>query len=93
MLEMTRFAEKRLSTRWLSYICLKLSGRSKADVTAPRAAIVRRVLGCIMEYLGSAKKKLEDTAEDEMVLGKEKKEESSRGLYVMCCSTQIILCY
>lgn len=42
---------------------------------------------------GKREKKLEDTAEDEMVLGKEKKEESSRGLYVMCCSTQIILCY
>lgn len=35
-------------TRWLSYICFKLSGRSNAEVTAPRAAIVRRVLGYIV---------------------------------------------
>lgn len=51
MLDTINVVKKRIFTRWLSYICFKLSGRSKAEVTAPRAAIVRRVLEYIMGYL------------------------------------------
>lgn len=59
MLDAISVVEKRVFTRWLSYICFKLSGRSKAEVTAPRAAIVSRVLGYIMGLFGTAKKDLQ----------------------------------
>lgn len=51
-----QFVEKRLLTLWLSYICFKLSGWSKAEVTAPRAAIVRWVVGYILDNGGMARK-------------------------------------
>jgi hypothetical protein len=51
------FIKKELLTRWFSYICFKLSGRSKAEVTAPRAAIARSALGYILRCLENVKKK------------------------------------